>query len=499
MSNTLFSHLDFGGQQEPAKPVLPTGPVRGDGEYVVPHVGTFSGLPNTSQKIYQTLYDEALLHSRENAWRMSLDPVIWSSLWLRWYPTSLLTWKLKPQNPDDPAEQAAATLHEKIIREFLNVPQIALWLLHAQWSGRSAVMMKYQWKYVDNAVRMVPTGAKHIHGDKLVFGWDETPGILVHSMMASNLPSERVRYTERGMAYFMSPEDRERLLIHSFMPEDADFYRVQNAGAIFGNGFRGRLYWFWALKQRIWALGVDFLEWFSQGLTAYYYEFGNAAHLQETLHWAEQAQGKKAFMYPRMKDGSPGFKPLERFEASTASPAFIQTLLTDYFDKMIRIAINGQTLSSDTAPTGLGSGVAAAHKGTEDNIVKFDATMLQPTWKRDLLRVLYNVNAPGIPVPDWVYEIDSPNVQAVMDTAKTLFEMGASLDEASLLEVGGLVAPKEGATILNKLQSMNPAATEGMPEGVPVVTSPSPEGEGSPDSGGQDILGQAGSLPTQIG
>lgn len=485
-STNWFTSQDFGAPKMPASPVMPTlGDPRGDEKFILPHVAGFMALPNTTQKVYRTLYDEALIHSRENAYRMSLDPIIWSNLWLRWYPTALLTWKLKPQNPENPAEQAAATLHEKIIRDYLNVTQVSIWLLHSQWTGRSGVQLKYKWQYMEGKVRMVPYGAKHIHGDKLVFGWDDSVGILVHSFAASQLPREQTRLTERGMTYFLNPDEREQLLLASFMPEDVDFYKPEFAGQIFGNGFRGRLYWFWALKQRVWALGIDFLEWFAQGLTAYYYEYGNPSHLKEVAEWARQAEGKKAIMFPRTKDGGPGFKPIERFEASTASPAFMQALLTEYFDKQIKLSILGQTLSSDTAPTGLGSGVAQAHKGTEDNIVKFDANCLAPVWKNDLLRVLYAANSPGIPVAEWAYELDSPNVQAVLDSAEVLYGMGASLDEESLLDVAGLTAPKEGATILSKMNSMQPAATEGLPEGVPVL-SPGDQ-TGAPETSGSTM------------
>lgn len=468
----------YGQDQPTAKPVLPQGQPRGGARFPVAHPGTFSGIPSLSSQTYLSTFDEAMLHSRENAIRMRLDPVIDACMRLRTYPTALLTNHIDPDDEDDEFEKKCAKDAQNVLANLPGMLFTKKWLLESRFVGRSAAQVKWQWATKRKRQWMLPTRFVMVGGDKLVFKYDGRVGLLVNAMFPG--PTES---TDRGRAYFLNPEEREQLIVDEFEPEDADFYRPQLAGAIHGSGLRGKLYWLWALKSRIWALGTDFLQWFAQGLTAYYFESGNDAHFQEVRDWVEAQSGQTAILFPRMKDGGPGYKPLERFEAGTASSQFLQALLTDYFDDLIRQSIIGQTLTTQASPTGLGSGASAAHQDTFANIVKYDATGLGETLTRDFLVPFYRANFPGVPCGRWVLEVDNPNVQQLIENAESLYQMGAAIAEQPLLEATGLPAPKEGDTILTNVAPMQPAAVDGMPDGVPVVDGePQPAGPADPST-----------------
>lgn len=465
VSDQTPEELGFPGRE--AKPVLPDGPPLGLGKFAVPQQLTFAGIINSINRIYPYTFDEAMLHSRENAERMRFDPVIDACLRVRMMSVALLPKHIEPDDPDSSDELQAAEKSDKLLKSMPGQLNRARSLLDATFVGRSAWQDRWRWKTKYGHQWMYPTvEGRHIDGDKLVFGWGDQVGILVHS--AFNGPTVN---TERGRAYMLTPEEREHVTVHKFEPTDASFYRPQSAGSIHGTGLRGKLYWLWALKSRIWSLGVDFLEWFAQGLTVYKFQSGNATHQKEMQAWIEGQSGSKVLLLPAFTaaDGRPSFDPVQRFEAGTASSQLLQALLTDYFDDLIVRHILGQTLMTQTAATGLGSGVASAHNNVFDNIIKYDATALQETESDQFLRVFYRHNFPGMEPGRLVYDIDSPNVQQMIENADAIWQMGGRIDEEAILDSAGLPIPGVNSTILSNVQPMQPAAVGGVPEGVPMV------------------------------
>lgn len=464
MKTNTNEFQESGGPQPVPSPVEPLGQPRGDAHFPVPHKAEFAGLATNPARSYLATFDEAVWSSRENAYRMRLDPVIDACMRLRTYPTALLTSHVVPDDPEDEFEVQCAERAQKMLANLPRFVFMKRWLLEGVFVGRSALKVRWQWVPKKGKLWMLPTAFEPVAGDKLVFKLDGQVGIRVGGLFSG--PTEMADWSR---AYFLSPEEREQLILHQFEPSDNDFFRPQMAGGIYGLGLRDKLYWLWALKVRIWGMGMDFLQWFAKGVTAYYFEHGNDSHYQAVRQWCEGQDGSSAILFPRMKDGGPGYKPIERFEASTASPAFIQSLITSYFDDLIRQIIVGQTLTSGTAPTGLGSGVATAHQNTFDQIVKYDAVALGETLSTDLLGPFYRANYPGVPRGNWVVDIDNPNAQQMLDNAESLYQMGAAINEEALLEAAGLPEVQPGDTILSNIQPMQPASADQPVTGVPEV------------------------------
>lgn len=467
-----YSREEFGAPTPPPTPPTREGQPRGEARMPLPHPSEFMGQWNSAARAYSYMHDEAVSHSRENAERMRLDPVINACLQLRTYPTALLTSHIDPDDDEEQYQVDCAMKAQKILSHLPGFMFMRRWLLDdGLFKGRSGCWVR--WQKVARRGRLwdVPTGFRPLDGDKLVFRWAENQvGVLV----AGNVPAplDRVGTSERGRVYWCTPEDREQLIVHEYQPEDSSFYTPQRAGSIHGTGLRGKLYWLWALKNRVWAMGMDFLQWFARGLTVFYFKSGNAEHYEAMKAWVEAQDGSSSLFIPWLPGSDmAGYKPVERFEASTASPQFIQQLITQYFDDLFKLNILGQTLTSGTASTGLGSGVAQAHQSTFENFVKYDAIALGETLTRDLLQPFYRANFPGVPCGRWVMEVDDPNVQQMVENAQVLYQMGAAVPEEPLLEAAGLPKPKTGQTILTNVQPMQPAAVDGTPNNVPVQLS----------------------------
>jgi hypothetical protein len=461
-----------------ADPIDILGQPRGDAMYPVPHVATFGGEAGWSNRAYLQMHDEAVAHSRENSERIRLDPVVESAMRLLVEPIVLLSHSFQPDDDEDPRQVEAAARTEKRLSHIPGFLFGKRWLVNdGVFVGRTALKTRWQMVQKPDKLYMLPTGFEPVSGDKLVFKWDGSVGVLVRSSFPG--PTEAVP-GGGGRAYFFTPDERENLIVYNFEPTDVSYWRPQRAGAIKGVGLRDKLYWVWALKAQVWALGMDFMRWFAQGLTVYYFRSGNAEHARSVRAWVEAQAGQNAMLFPYFVGGEREFKPIERFEASTASPQFIQSLITDYFDRIIKELILGQTLTSGTAATGMGSGVAQAHQGTFDQRVKYHATAVDECLTADLLGPYYRANEPGVPPGRWVTDLDDPNAQSMIENASRIVELGGAVPEEPLMEAGGVPLPKPGQTILTNIAPQQPAATGPVPDDVPVAQPQPAAPQGGP-------------------
>jgi hypothetical protein len=461
-------------------PVDPRGLPPGAGQFLVPPQFTFNSLANTGAQAFQIRFDNALRASRENAWRMRLDPMIDGCLEARTTPTALLTTSVKPLDDDDPQQLAAAKRQQRLLARMPRRTEFRRWLVkEGLFVGRAGAQVTYDWTLDRETGRMMcyPSGYRLLNGDKLQFKWDGRAGVSVNSMspLASHPNCEML---DGFPVYFPTREERMGLVVHRSFSEDADFYRPWFAGSIHGTGLRGKLYWMWALKSQLWQMSIEFLQWFARGLTVYYYEHGNDAHRQVIEDAVKSQNGATAMMYPvwnRVGAGGANEayypKPFDHIQVPTSSPQFLQNLITQYLDDLIRFVILHQSLTTSAEATGMGSGVANAHQNTFDNLVKLDATVLDDTETEEILAVMYATNEPGIPCGRVFSQVDSPNVDQLMTAAKTIVELGGTVAAQPLKEAAGLPEEKQGDTVLGGMQAQQPAAVGAVPDGMPMESA----------------------------
>ena len=337
-------------------------------------------------------------------------------------------------------------------------------MLEALWYGKYAVEMAYQWKSRHGKQCLEVRDFIPINGDKMRFKWDGTPGILVYGAYPGTWES-----TDWGMAHFLTADERQQYIIHEHEPDDADYFEPEMAGSVYGVGLRGRLYWFWWLKQQVFGLLMNYLQRFANGLTIFYYQAHDPASEAAARTAALQQFSTTALLYPRWSSEKPDVNKVERLEVGTASANLLNSLVTEYFDRTMTQAILGQTLSSAVGPTGLGSGTAELHADTLDEIIKYDSIDLAETLQTDLINVLYRWNCPGIRPGKFSFEIDSPNSEELMKYADQLISWGVDLDEEQVRKVSQWQKPKPGQGIVAKIGGMNPAAIQQNPMGIPVA------------------------------
>lgn len=465
----------------------------GGGHWTVPPFMGFQSLVTTAARSWLWTSDEALRNSHENALAMRRDAFLYGLLRARQRPTTQLEWHLDPADETNPAEVEAAQLVTEIMEAIPRFQAMNLQLLEAIWYGKYAVELGWEWKQLHGRTCLMVRDFAPVNGDKIRYKWDGTPGFLVYASYPG--PKEA---TDWGLCHFLTPGEREQYVIHNFEPDDQDWTEPQLGGGIWGVGLRGRLYWFWYLKQQCFALLMNYLQRFSNGLTLIYYQAGNPQAEANAQSVASSADNfaQTAILIPRWNSEHPDVNKVERLEVGTASPTLLWNVVGEYFDPIMKEAVLGQSGSSEGVSGGLGgSGVAALHGETLDEIIKYDATNLQDTLQADLVDVLYKYNCPGVRPGRFKFEIEAPDSEAILGYAQALFEMGMELDGDQLLELAQLQKPKPGATVVSKLGSLEPTAVGGVPAGVPVAGAVGPQGDPSqmapgqpPPAGGEPAL-----------
>ncbi len=459
----------------PATPAPPPGDVPpGGGHWAVPNVMSFQGLITTASKSYLYSSDESLLDSPVNARAMRRDAVLMGALRSRQRPTSQLSWHIEPEDDTDPAEIESAAITTKIIECIPYFQKLKMYLLESIWFGKYGAQLLYEWsdKIIPGKKVLAVRGHRPVNGDKLRFKWDDTPGILVYGGYPGTWEA-----TDWGMAHFLTPAEREQFIIHKYEPDDTDWQEPRMAGAIEGVGVRGRLYWFWWLKQQVFALLMNYLERFSNGLTIFYYQAGNPQAEAEARVAAQQQFSQTALLYPRWNSENPDANKVERLEVGTASPALLQGLVTDYFDMVMVRFIRGESpyIGPNGGARGGGDMASLVSEGL-DEVVKYDAIDLQETIQTDLVNVLYKYNCPGVRPGKFSFEVDAPNSKELMEYGQMLYEWGVGLDEDQAYKISQWQKPKPGSGIISQMGPMQPAAVGNAPQGVPVAGQPGAAG-----------------------
>lgn len=456
----------------------------GQAALVVPHEQTFSAIYNLLNKTYSWQFDEALFDNVNNAIAMRFDPVIMEPLETRMRATALQTWHLEPEDEaDDNLVEAAAAI-EKRIRRMPRMQDFLMTLQDALWYGRAGVNVVYEWwRDKDGRLGIVPKHHLPINGDKLVFKYTGEVGIRVSGVYQSGTTV----VNDYGRVHFFTEEERQAVVVHQYRPEDADYLRPRKAGLIKGVGLRERLYWFWAIKNQVMGLLMDYLRWFAQGITIYYYEMGNEAARLEVSSRAKENIGQPFLLFPRERTGEPNYKPIERFDPSTASTNLMTELITKWFDEVIRRMILGTSGTTLGGPTGLGSDTASVLERTASSVIKYDSNGLADTLTLDFVSVVNAWTYPGYPTPRWVFDLGSPNVEQLISAGQFFTDLGGELGAETTRKMLGLPAVRDKEAVLGRTQPMQPAAVDGLPEGVPVVTG-DPQGAGDPSAGQGSVM-----------
>lgn len=410
---------------------------------VLPHQLSFAAVWQAVNNIYLTLDDEAKKHNYQNALAMRRDAAIFKALRARQYPVAELPFTIDPDDPEDKEQQDVAQRISRLIHAIPRFQLLKLHLLEATWYGKAAAQLEWDYVMVNGQRYLLPVKHTYVNGDKLVFDFDGTPGVLVYRPLDPK--GLEIRQSNWGPALFLRDEYfRDRFVIHQHEPEDADFlFDSDLGGAIHGMGLRSRIYWVCQVRNQVLGWIVDSLQRVSSnGFLVGYYPAGNPAAQDAVNKALEDLIAKSVCSFPI----TPSRDNVSKIESIAPSTIAYDTMLSvvKYFDEIIEVMILGQTLSSSTGSTGMGSEVASLHSLTLDRIVRFDANNLSETLTSDLLAkiIKYNFGDLGFNLK-LKLTVEKTNIKDQVTAAKGLFDMGVPLDEENLRDQAGFVAPRD--------------------------------------------------------
>lgn len=444
------------------------------GNMPVPHVLTFQGLFGTASKVYRAS-DEALKDSVDVARYMRNDPIIMECVESRQRSTALLDWHLEPEDESSHDQRDLCRKIEKIVHRMRRFTEYRRCLLEAIWFGRAGIQHSWNWNIIGGKPRLMPwpnantqedLGWAPINGDKLVFRFDDGTADVIPGQVGirvgarfgpmdrilSNRWQDRIEPTDRGPAYFLTAYEREMLAIHKHMIEDGAYEDGIDAGTIHGVGIRSRIYWAWNQKQQSLAFLMEYLERSAGGIEIWYYPMGNKDALNKVEAAAKSRisnQHNIAFVPRPIGDDGQAYG-VEFIEPGMQGIEMLKDILQTYFGHQIKRYILGQTLSSESDATGLGSGVADLHLDTLLQIIRYDATNLEETITHELIRRIKDWNWPSARGIDIRFKIDteSPDIESKLEAWAKAYEMGCKLRARDVMDLVGASMPDEDDEIL---------------------------------------------------
>ena len=477
------------------------------GRPIVPHITTFSGIASTLSRSYRN-HDEAIRDSVANAHTMLNDPVIAGPLFARQRMVSLLNWSVESEDDTDPKLKAAADKLKNHIGKTRIFTEYRRWLSEAIWYGRAAIQHKFGQKKKDGRNYYYVKDWVPVSGDKLVFRYDDglgtfdpngvgikvSPAHITRDFIAGDHPIE---YFAEGTALFFEYWERRRIAVHKHMIRDGEYEDPLSGSQVHGVGIRNFLYWVWYQKQETLAQLVEIVELTSRGFTIYYYPSGNDQYKNELEKTAAAAAHNNVILIPY--DQTPGApSPIEQIPPNNSGVQVLKELIDDFYGDMITRFILGQTLSTKSAATGLGSGVADLHQDSLSQIVRYDAISLEETITTELLEPLRNWNLPEFRSFDFYFRIQTESAipKEQLEAIQQAWQMGAKIKTSELMDkIGASIPTDDDDTVFNPMirQAIDQAAMGGGMPGMP--PGPMPTGNVPTDGDGDGLEGEGGPQP----
>lgn len=397
---------------------------------------------------------------------MRNDPDVESALNIRLLAVSLADFDIHPDEDTPDARAEAAAIKEAIL-VMRRVTQFRRNLCLACWYGHSAANVQY--KVLEKPVvgydtesnltktaSVVPHTWVPIHPDSMVWSDDGTYGVKLN--MASDvwktLPDDRRMGSESGFAMRLTPEQRAATIINVTGVEAPAFEESADAAVRFaGYGLRSRVWDFWVLKQSVLQAATLYAEKLGRPMIIGRYPSGNAEAQQAINDCLTNLFTDGAATVPSADTGT-GAYDIEVKETQGTGYQVLESL-TSRFSDAITKSIIGQTLTTGTAPTGLGSGVADEHGEVFQKIIKMDASSLDDTLTHDLVNVIQKLNWPDSRIRHrYVTLVDKRSPKEYMEAVEKFVNLGGAVSEKAVGEELGLPKPQDGEKALGMGVSM---------------------------------------------
>lgn len=320
--------------------------------------------------------------------QMIRDPMVAGPLEKRMLATAQLDWQILPENETDSMQLEVAKRIDNIFRKTPRRVDLFKSLLWGTFRGTGCAEMYWDQDELTNEW-YIKHHRPH-HGDKITYDIHGQPRILT-------------RFHQVG-GREISDEERDRLIIYTYNPEDGSFYEPAEAAYVYkGRGLRDSIWQYWWLKHNALKFWLTFLERFGGGFLIGKYPMGNdvAKKAIESVLRNLVSDSKVSVPVPPSTSttdqaGTYGIEPI--LVPGTGEHAqMFQNFVDGWAGKHIRILIEGQEQAQQESGDGLGSGRADALQDMFRMYRDFDAHALEESISNQCVQKLQRFNFGELP------------------------------------------------------------------------------------------------------
>lgn len=428
--------------------------------------------------------DRAWRQNRELQRMMRQDSDIVHAIDVRELAGVMGTWRIKPEDEDDLEHKARCLAMQRAIERIPKFVQMRRNIAKAVWYGLSGGYLHYATlpqpivatassEQVDAegnpaesasaAVTTAPDRFVPVSSDSIRWTPDGRMVLLVNRRSDRFRDNEQVM-TDGGSGVVIPDDQRSGWVVAVWNTDSPDLLDYSTAERVYaGHGLRSMLWDAWLEKQLLRQLATSYAERLARGTMLGVHD-GSAAGEEAIKRVIDLIGQTSAVTIPASLAETVGGvdKVLQVFEPQGTGNQILRDMVADAGEKL-KLAILGQTLTTGTAATGLGSGVAEAHQDTFANQVKYDVEVTDEALSRDLVAPMWAANFPNDPrVPQFVSAIreDEEDVNELMEAAERLVGMGVTLAMNDVRDKGGFREPQGDEPVIGGPGAVRPGVDD---------------------------------------
>ena len=373
---------------------------------------------------------------------------------------------------DDSKDERLMELSMKVKETMRSTPRLTdmfRYLHEAVWYGCSAVNLIYE--RTDDGIAI--SEWRPFHPDTLAFDAYGNLAMRVGTAYYNDGPS----VTDIGFdsrVHIFDDGERKAICLHrsfTVAPEFDDPWVTDRQYR--GFGARDVAWFMWLAKQEVLQDALTFAERYAVGVRIGWYPMGNADGRAVMENVLANLVNDNSVLLP--KTGDDKLYDIEIKEPAAGGNLGVFMEMLNWLSGKLKECIVGQNLSSETASTGLGSGVAELQGSTLARIARFHADSLADSLTRDVVRVIAKmVGASDTEAAklNFRFSEERVDISERLDAIAKYIELGGKVLDNEVRDMLGLGDPKPGEAVLTgeKAAAMNAMASgSDKPEAVPTT------------------------------
>ncbi len=358
----------------------------------------------------------------------------------------------------DDTNEKAVELAQRISDIFEAMPRSSDFVraMHeAVWYGSAATNIVYR---RDPRLGIAIKEWYPFHADTLAFDQRGNLAMRVGAEYSMHGPSEQnIGFDSR--VHIFTDEERKAIVHHRVFVSAPDFNDPNGTESIYrGIGARDICWFMWLAKQEILQDAITYAERYAMGIRVGYYPLGQDAgrSMMETV--LANLTNDNSVLLPQ--SGTEKIYDIDIKEPN-AGRAQVFMELVNWFSGKIKEAILGQSLSSETGSTGLGSGVASLHADTLSRIIRYHADALADSLTCDFVRVvarMLGASEDEASCLRFEFAPERPDPKERLEAIKTFIELGGTVSEREVRDLLGLAQPSQDEPVLRGASATAPGS-----------------------------------------